>query len=107
MQIFELAVAGHGHTGGKERHVPQVGKAHGQPTVGAEDLHRREGARDADPERQHVGERGDGDRDGRLGHHVAHAFRHGQLDRGSAPGRQHDERVVDTDSCEGEKKRLF
>lgn len=98
VKILELAVSGHGHTAGEEGHVPQVCEAHGKPTVGAEDTHRRERTGNSDPERDHVGQRGDGDRYGRLGHHVTHALRHRQLHRGASPGSEHDERVVDTDS---------
>lgn len=98
--IFLLAVPRDCHTSGEESHVPQEGEAYGESTVHAKDPNRGERTRDADPEGDHVREGGDGDRDGRLGHGVAHALRHRQLHRGSPPGGKHYERVVDTDTCE-------
>lgn len=69
MQILLLAVSGDGHAGGEESDVPQESEADGEAAVRAEDAHRWKGTDNADPERYHVSDGGDGDGDGRLRHH--------------------------------------
>lgn len=99
MQIAVLEVAEHSHTAGKKRNVPQVRERDRHRAVSAENLDRREGADDADPEGNHVRKRGDRDADRRLGHHVPHPLWHGQLHRRSSPSRKHDKCVVDSNAC--------
>lgn len=79
--------------------MPEVRERDGHRAVSAENLDRRERTPDADPEADHVRERGDRDADCRLRHHVAHALRHRHLYRRSSPRRQHDECVVDSNAC--------
>lgn len=98
VQILLLAIAGDGHAGRKEGDVPHKDEHNGQAAVRAKDLHRRERAVNADHERYDVGERGDGDGNGRLGHHQAHALGHVQFHGCATPSGQHNERVVDADT---------
>lgn len=99
MQVPFLPVPRDGHAGSEEGDVPQEGEAHGEATVGAEDLHGRERRDNADPERNHIGQRRDRDGHGSLGHCLGHPSVDPPFGRGPSPSGQHDECVVDADTC--------
>jgi len=80
--------------------VPQERKANGEHRVRAEDPDRSKRANNADQERNEVGDRGDGDRHRRLGHHKTHSFRDRHFGLGAPPTCQHYESVVDANACE-------
>ena len=67
--------------------------------VDAEDLDAGEGGDGADPEGEHVGQRGDGDGYRGLLVSLRQPDGHRVLDPGPAPRGQHDERVVNADTC--------
>lgn len=67
--------------------------------VETEDLYRREGTQHADPQTDHVRDRGDGDGNRSVWHCVAHALRNRHCNRGTPPRSQHHERVINTNTC--------
>ena len=101
MSVLLLAVSRDGHAGREESHVPHVGEAHGETAVRTEDAHRGERTDDADPEGYHVRQGGDRDGHGSLGHGLGHPLLDAPFGGGASPRGQHDECVVDADTCEG------
>lgn len=105
MAISLLEVSEHRHAAGEERYVPDVCEGDGQRAVRAEDPYRGKRRNDADPERNHVGERCDCDADGSFTHHVTHSLRNRQLHGCSAPGSKHHKRVINPNTFELKKKK--
>lgn len=67
--------------------------------INTEDLNRGERRENANEKRYHVSERSDSDGDSSFAESRSHSFRHRFHYTGSSPGRQHDEGVVDSDTC--------
>ena len=75
--------------------------ARGLTWVEAKYLHAGDGGGHADPEGEHIGQRGDGDGDSGLLVGVGHPARHRVPAPGPPPGREDHECVVHADTCRG------
>ena len=98
MPVLLLAPARQDHGGAEEGDLVDVGEEDGHARVQAEDAHPGEVCDGTDAEGEGVGDGGDGDGDGGLGERLAHPLLHCHGIILLAPGGQHHEHVVHTNT---------
>lgn len=98
VSVVPLGVTAQCHECAKQGDMPQVGESHCSASVDAEYFDAGKGCDDADPEAEHVRQGGDRDGNGGVLERLRHSLGNWVGNGRPAPGPQHHEGVVDSDS---------